>query len=211
MCQHAQISETGVLQLSFSHLSHHRAQSQNLIRPQLSHRTEGLEWVKNQNMFQPQIMLMSQHVLLSCPCLINRNSYTPVKESNFDYILEMMHVNLRSDAWWEQDLNWEEDKTAAPQARLWGKMMIWDIFIVLWSSQFYWPAWVLPTVLGAARSSLKRPERKLPHTVSDPPVTYGWAEWMSKLKETSLWCLHSLELALIDETQHLNSFNRVIK
>lgn len=67
-------------------------------------------------------------------------------------------------------------------------------------SQFYWPAWVSPTVRGAAQGSLKCPEQKLLHTVSDPPVTCGWAEWMSKLKEMSLWCLHSLELALLEET-----------
>ena len=47
MCQHTRVGEVYVLQLSLSQLSHHRAQSQHLICPQLSHRTEGLERVKN--------------------------------------------------------------------------------------------------------------------------------------------------------------------
>ncbi len=55
-------------------------------------------------------------------------------------------------------------------------------------------------MLGVAQSSVKRPEQKLQHTVSDPSVTYGSAEWTSTLKEMSLWCLHSLGLALLKET-----------
>lgn len=53
MCQNTQVSEIDIMQLSVSNLSHHRAQSQHLICLQLSHWTEGLDWMKNQNMLQP--------------------------------------------------------------------------------------------------------------------------------------------------------------
>lgn len=50
MCQHTQVGEICILQLSLSHLSQHWAQSQHLICPHLLHWTEDLEGVKNQRM-----------------------------------------------------------------------------------------------------------------------------------------------------------------
>lgn len=65
--------------------------------------------------------------------------------------------------------------------------------------RFYTPSVVSSTMLGAAQDSLRHPEQRLLHTVSSLPVTYGWAEWMSKLKKRSLWCQRSLELALLKD------------
>lgn len=55
-------------------------------------------------------------------------------------------------------------------------------------------------MLGAARRSLKRPEQTPPRTASAGPGTCGWAERMSKQKETSLWCQHSSAPALPTHT-----------
>lgn len=56
-------------------------------------------------------------------------------------------------------------------------------------------------MFGAAQSSLKHPEQKLLYTVWAHPATYDWAEWVSTLKEMSLWYLHRLEPALLKETR----------
>lgn len=67
-----------------------------------------------------------------------------------------------------------------------------------------WPAWVSSTAPGAAQSSVKHPDQRLQHTVWDPLVTCGSAEWTSMLRGTSLWCQHSLELALLQEISNQN-------